>query len=805
VLESPTNATGDFALLEASGLVVSRGTDNGTPTGNRVLWTIQDHSNNATRTWLYANLPTGATRGYYELGSATGSAIANVDWEDMSFYRDSGGTNWLYIADIGDNNFDNPALARATVTIYRFAEPAVPASGTTSQGRINDAAIQRIVLRYPVDAPTGRRSRDAEALAVDPSGGGDIYIASKREPSGANAGLYRAGTFQIAGSWRDLTQPAAAPVTLSVLGDLAFPANTSNRSPSAIDISPNGMEVVVKSDDVIKHYVRSASTQTLANLLVAVGTPPLDNAVQIVSVKERHNRESIAFAPNGRSLYTVSEASDDTPAQLRPVYSYTRGTGVDVISGGNGNDQLHGGLGNDTLNGDANDDYLYATLGTDTANGGNGTDRIIKPGDLDVDGDVDKGDLAAFLHHFGTKQGATWQTGDLNDDVDGKVSVLDLIILRNNMGSYVGSPPAGGEGGGGGGGDAAAGSGKLDGAAVNDVLGGEVDVDVPVSSSSGGGAMNVLTSVTPARVYFTTSGSLNGGGVYDGTVPDVTLAAPGGFVDIYVWVKMGSYNVMGSFGLDIVATNPGVVRATSSQIFNPDIMEQEYDEEGNPLGTWVDAGDRWNAVLREATLNPDGDGAAALAINSRAVAVGGPSGINRSNNGVGYHSLDALYDPVGHAYLAQVVRLEAMQGSAGQSTDIVLYQGSVGLWINNDANDYPLYLGAGMTQVMNHNIGTTDGSTHATIAVAQSGAPGALTMSIAAPLHQLRSTNAPTATGQAPLTAGPHLTARSIRWTPATVDRGHESIPTSSPTPKPRLVARRRCGADIDAQRQRDA
>jgi Ca2+-binding RTX toxin-like protein len=41
-LQSPTNATGDFALVEASGLVVSRGTDNGTPTGNRVLWTIQD-------------------------------------------------------------------------------------------------------------------------------------------------------------------------------------------------------------------------------------------------------------------------------------------------------------------------------------------------------------------------------------------------------------------------------------------------------------------------------------------------------------------------------------------------------------------------------------------------------------------------------------------------------------------------------------------------------------------------------------------------------------------------------------------
>jgi hypothetical protein len=60
-----------------------------------------------------------------------------------------------------------PALARATVTIYRFAEPAVPATGTTSQGRINDAAIQRIVLRYPVDAPTGRRPRDPEAMAGD--------------------------------------------------------------------------------------------------------------------------------------------------------------------------------------------------------------------------------------------------------------------------------------------------------------------------------------------------------------------------------------------------------------------------------------------------------------------------------------------------------------------------------------------------------------------------------------------------------------------------------------------------------------
>jgi hypothetical protein len=92
---------------------------------------------------------------------------------------------------------------------------------------------------------------------------------------------------------------------------------------------------------------------------------------------------------------------------------------------------------------------------------------------------------------------------------------------------------------------------------------------------------------------------------------------------------------------------------------------------------------------------------------------------------------------------------------------------------------------------MNHNIGTTDGSTHATIAVAQSGAPGALTMSIAALFHQPRSTNDPIAIGRAPLTAGPHLTARSIQLTPATVDRAHESISTSSPAPKTRLLARR--------------
>lgn len=50
--------------------------------------------------------------------------------------------------------------------------------------------------------------------------------------------------------------------------------------------------------------------------------------------------------------------------------------GMDVISGGWGDDSLFGGADNDTLNGDQNDDFLSGDEGDDTVNGGTGRDTL---------------------------------------------------------------------------------------------------------------------------------------------------------------------------------------------------------------------------------------------------------------------------------------------------------------------------------------------------------------------------------------------------------------------------------------------
>lgn len=54
-------------------------------------------------------------------------------------------------------------------------------------------------------------------------------------------------------------------------------------------------------------------------------------------------------------------------------------------------------------------------------------------GDLDLDGDVDLGDLAQLLGHYGDGPGATYAEGDL--DGDGNVELCDLAGLLGNYGS----------------------------------------------------------------------------------------------------------------------------------------------------------------------------------------------------------------------------------------------------------------------------------------------------------------------------------------------------------------------------------
>lgn len=61
-------------------------------------------------------------------------------------------------------------------------------------------------------------------------------------------------------------------------------------------------------------------------------------------------------------------------------------------------------------------------------------------GDLNRDGVVDRGDLAAALARFGTPSGAVGDDGDVN--LDGRVDLRDLLLIRNQWGNPKPAPSA---------------------------------------------------------------------------------------------------------------------------------------------------------------------------------------------------------------------------------------------------------------------------------------------------------------------------------------------------------------------------
>jgi hypothetical protein len=202
------------------------------------------------------------------------------------------------------------------------------------------------------------------------------------------------------------------------------------------------------------------------------------------------------------------------------------------------------------------------------------------------------------------------------------------------------------------------------------------------------------------------------------------LPEPGETVDLYIWVTMGDYRRLKGFGFDVRASVPGVVKAAESQVYNADIWDLEYDE---------DFGDRWNPdALLGGDLNPSGVGAAELAIASGSFGIGGGTDLVDRNDGT-HGVLDTLYDTTNDAFLLQRVRFEALPGSAGLSTGLVMSIGRLGMPIDDSTifSALPIHFGLGTTAVDNNQIGATDGSTHATIAVA-AGSPGAVVASASA-------------------------------------------------------------------------
>jgi hypothetical protein len=252
------------ALDEISGIVDCHAIAN-------VFW-VHNDSGDAAR--FYSITHQGALLGTHTLSSASAQ-----DWEDMAIGPHPGGGHYLYLADIGDNAPFN----RASIRIYRTAEPA-----TTASASIPQANYATAILQYPAGA------RNAEAFLVDPLTS-EMFIIIK----GATSEIYSAPASAFGAASTNL-------VARGVLGG-------SLTGVTAADISPDGRHIVVRGYSAARQYER-AEGQSLADALHAAGSAfTLGNEAQ---------GEAIGWAADGVNFYTTSEYAGGTSA---PIYRYSYG------------------------------------------------------------------------------------------------------------------------------------------------------------------------------------------------------------------------------------------------------------------------------------------------------------------------------------------------------------------------------------------------------------------------------------------------------------------------------------------------
>ena len=188
-----------------------------------------------------------------------------IDWEDIAIGPGpEPGLDYIYVADIGDNGF-----SREKVEIYRFLEPLVD-EGTQS---VLVDRIERIVLNYP------DRAQDAETLLVDPVDGG-IYIITK---------------------WGGVVYRASDDGMLLRVAKLPWSGVTGG------DVSQDGKRIIVRGYFSATVWEREDGLP-LSAIFSEDGCP--------LPLKVEPQGEAIAFSPDGRFYYTLSEGV------RQPIYRF---------------------------------------------------------------------------------------------------------------------------------------------------------------------------------------------------------------------------------------------------------------------------------------------------------------------------------------------------------------------------------------------------------------------------------------------------------------------------------------------------
>lgn len=253
-------------LLEISGVAASR-------TNPGILY-IHNDSGNPNQVYL--------TNGNGDnQGTLTLTPVGNRDWEDIAVGPGPvPGKNYVYVGDIGDNDSKYPS-----VLIYRFPEPDL--TGKTLPVTMNIDSLDIIELKYP-DGP-----RNAETLMVDPLTK-DIYIASKES---------NISKIYVARYPQSTKAPTVMTPVVQVYMDKA----------TAGDISPDGTEILLRSNQLIWYWKLPAGTSVSAGLLTAPQVAPYAN--------NEPQGEGICFAADDSGYYTDTEIRDH-PGHLATISFY---------------------------------------------------------------------------------------------------------------------------------------------------------------------------------------------------------------------------------------------------------------------------------------------------------------------------------------------------------------------------------------------------------------------------------------------------------------------------------------------------
>ncbi|MFI3240894.1 MAG: hypothetical protein R3Y22_10010 [Bacteroidales bacterium] len=195
------------------------------------------------------------------IATVTVPTIINRDWEEITIYD-----NHIYIGEIGDNLAVYPDKK-----IYKIAEPKIDTSKLNQMLEITE--VETMVFNF------ADQQRDSETLMSDPLTG-DLIILSKRDP---NNRVYITPFIATDGDTINIEPVAMVNIA----------------QPTAGDISPDGMRILIKDYLQIYYWERESTEELLDKTLAR-------EPIVIPYILEPQG-ESIAWDLEGVNFYTVSE------------------------------------------------------------------------------------------------------------------------------------------------------------------------------------------------------------------------------------------------------------------------------------------------------------------------------------------------------------------------------------------------------------------------------------------------------------------------------------------------------------------